>query len=202
MWNSLMKNWIQKQLAGDNMNVGLQALRNLILANTGLISAMLVILGLIIGFSSNLSNTLIFSSINPNLQIGALQIIIIGIWDFTAVFSLILSSRASTSLSFLISSDFEEKDGLEGKGELKEKTKLERKIKLNKNQEQQMSPHKLIENLFLSMQKFWLIGIRSLFFLITAMTWIIDPIFFLISTLLMFFYLTFIQDLAVFQRKT
>ncbi len=175
MWNHLIEVWTQKNISENNINIALQALRNLIMGNSGLISALLVILGIFVGFQDSLEAIPMFESLGLNLEVASFQFIIIAICDLTGVFGLILSTRSAITLSFLFSSDIKNNDD---------------------DQEIQV----LLEKTFLSMNKFWIIGIRGLFFLVTAITWTVDPIFFICTTLIVFSYLIFIQDLAILKR--
>lgn len=176
LWNNLMKEWINMQISEKNNTNAIQGFRNLILANSGLISALLVILGIIIGFHTNFPTAKIFPKLNEGVNLSSLQLILISCADLVGVFCLILSSRTATTLSFLISSDLTIKN-------------------------EKFNSKELIENSFLSMQKFWIFGIRGLFLLIISLTWLIDVIFFIITTIIIFFYLIFIQDLALVKGK-
>ncbi len=47
----------------------------------------------------------------------------------------------------------------------------------------------------------WMLGVRRLFFIIAAVTWLIHSIFFIVSTLILTLYVILIQDIAIFEKK-
>lgn len=171
-----MKNWINtKGLENAKSHtVIVQSLRNLILANSGIISALLVILGLVIGFQSSFSQELIFTNISGGVPVALLQLSVIGVCDLVGVMFLILSTRAATTLSFL--------------GTIEPSVLTEQDLERDRQ---------MIQDIFMSMQRSWLIGIRGLFYLVVATMWLIHPVLLMVTDLLVFGYLIFVQDIGI-----
>ncbi|MHA1453242.1 MAG: DUF599 family protein, partial [Promethearchaeota archaeon] len=61
--------------------------------------------------------------------------------------------------------------------------------------------YKLMQKTFMSAQNYWMSGVRGLFFLIPAITWLFNPIVFLVLTLLITLFLIGWHDLSLFSKE-
>lgn len=59
----------------------------------------------------------------------------------------------------------------------------------------------LTRDAFRISQRSWMLGVRGLFFIIAAVTWLVHSIFFIVSTLILTFYVILAQDIAIFEKK-
>ena len=169
----VLKDWVTNRLKGNPQD-SIQAIRNQIIVNSAFVSALLIFIGLIIGLYSKIfSNAMSFF---PNLTIGNAQIFIVGICIIFSLFSFINSNRMASNLTFLITSEIDDES------EAKNSTTL-------------------AQDSFRIMQRSWMLGIRGLFFLIVAITWLIHPIAFIVSTILLLLYVSLVQDFSIFERK-
>jgi len=174
----IMSNWVEINLEG-NKTTAVQALRNLLMVNTAFISALLVLAGLLIGLYqlAFTNNKEFLWGIIPGFTIGLAQLVLIISTVVFSLFSFINSNRMIGNLTFMITSNPEEVEVDDFKG-------------LN-----------LVKDSFRVAQRSWMFGIRGLFYIVAALTWIIHPIIFLISSYLITVYIILIQDLAVFDKR-
>lgn len=171
LWYLLMENWTDKRINDGSTVTTIQTLRNLLMANSVFISSQLVLLGIFIGvYPARFGEGIIFNTIFDNLSVAIVQLTLITLCVVFSVFSFILSSRTATSISFMLTSD------------------------LTINYFNQSSKE-LVKKTFLSTQKFWLLGIRGLYFLVSAVTWLIHPMVCIIVTLSITTYLVLFMDL-------
>jgi len=173
----VLKDWVINRLKGNPQD-SIQAIRNQIIVNSAFVSALLVFIGLIMGLYSRIftDTSSFFLSIIPNLTIGNAQIFIVGICIIFSLFSFINSNRMASNLTFLITSEIDD----------------ESKAKNSTT---------IAQDSFRIMQRSWMLGIRGLFFLIVAITWLIHPIAFIVSTILLLLYVSLVQDFSIFERK-
>ncbi len=173
----VLKKWVSYRLIGNPQDA-IQAIRNQIIVNGAFVSALLVFTGLLVGlFSKIFTNTnIFFLNIFPMLKTGTVQVFVIGLCIVVSLFSFINSNRMATNLTFLITSKIDEK-------------------------EKSVNELHLTQEAFRIMQRSWMVGIRGLFFLIAAITWLIHSLVFIICTLLILLYVALIQDFSIFERK-
>lgn len=173
----VLKKWVSNRLEGNPQDA-IQAIRNQIIVNSAFVSALLVFTGLIIGlYSSIFTNTNKFLvNIIPQITIANAQIFTIGICIIISLFSFINSNRMATNLTFLITSKRDEKSNT-------------------------ANDLHLAQDAFRIMQRSWMLGIRGLFFLIAAITWLMQPIVFIVCTILILLYVMLIQDFSIFEKK-
>lgn len=171
LWYLLMENWTDIRINEGSTVATIQTLRNLLMANSVFISSQLVLLGIFIGiYPTRFGEGIMFKTVFDNLSVAIVQLTIITLCVVFSVFSFILSSRTATSLSFMLTSDLT----------------IEVYNQSSKN---------LVKKTFLSTQKFWLLGIRGLYFLVSVVTWLIHPMLCIIVTLSITVYLTLFMDL-------
>ncbi len=153
--------------------IAIQAMRNLIMANSAFISALLVLLGILLAFYDHVFSPELFPG--TEISLGFIQMVLRVLIIIFCLFNFVLAIRMSIRFTLLISSDPSQIDvcGVSG-------------ITFTKDA-------------LISAQNHWSFGIRGLFYLITAVGWIVHPIFFIIGTLGVTGYLIFIED--IFERR-
>ena len=157
----------------DSSIIAVQAMRNLIMANSAFISALLVLMGLLLAFYS-----LLFSEgtiPGSQISLGTVQLILLVLIIIFCLFNFVLAIRQLVRFTLLISSNPENLticriDGL-----------------------------KFTKDTLISAQNHWLFGLRGLFYLVTVMTWLINPLLFLGGSVLVTGYLIFFED--IFDRN-
>jgi uncharacterized membrane protein len=157
----------------DSSIVAVQAMRNLIMANSAFISALLVLMGLLFAFYSILFSDETISG--SDVSLGTIQLVLMILIIFFCLFNFVLAIRQLVRFTLLISSHPENLtichvDGL-----------------------------KFTKDTLISSQNHWLFGLRGLFYLVIVMSWLADPILFLGGTILVTWYLVFIED--IFDRN-
>ncbi len=153
----------------DSPLIAVQAMRNLIMANSVFISALLVLMGLLFAFYS-----IIFSEdIIPgsDITLGTVQLVLMILIIVFCLFNFVLTIRGLVRFSLLISSQPDKLvichvEGL-----------------------------KFTKDTLIRAQNHWLLGLRGLFYLVAAMTWIANPILFLGVSIAVTGYLVFVEDI-------
>ncbi|UYP44032.1 hypothetical protein NEF87_000317 [Candidatus Lokiarchaeum ossiferum] len=161
-------NWVEERLNDDSVLTGVQALRNFMMGNSSFISALFILLGLLVGFYSGgfLDETVIFNSLTTGLvQISSIIVVI----SYCLV-NFILSLRFITRLSLLITGN-------------------PRKYSIKK-----IEGINIAKRTFISAQNHWMLGVRGLFFMIATLLWLVNPILFIISSVLITVYLIGFHD--------
>ncbi|MBD3188687.1 DUF599 family protein [Candidatus Bathyarchaeota archaeon] len=163
--------WVEERLTGkgNDVFIGIHALRNLIMANSVFVSALLILLGIIIGFyqedSFNANQT--FFGLE-GVSLGLVQVITnVGI-IFICLYHFIMTIRLAARTSILLTSN---------------PGKTEGGVDLTKET-------------FLSAQRDWMHGIRGIFYMIAAIAWVLNPVFFLLVTIAITVYIL-LKDLRV-----
>jgi uncharacterized membrane protein len=153
--------------------IAIQAMRNLIMANSAFISALLVLLGILLAFYDQVFSPELFP--NTEISLGFIQMVLMVLIIVFCLFNFVLAIRMSIRFTLLISSAPSEIDlcGIDG-------------ITFSKNT-------------IISAQNHWSFGLRGLFYLITVIGWLVHPIFFIIGTFGVTGYLIFFED--IFERK-
>ncbi|MHA1946243.1 MAG: DUF599 family protein [Candidatus Hodarchaeales archaeon] len=153
--------------------IAIQAMRNLIMANSAFISALLVLLGILLAFYEQVFSPEVFP--NTEISLGFIQMVLMVLIIVFCLFNFVLAIRMSIRFTLLISSepsqiDFCSMDGIT-----------------------------FTKNTMISAQNHWSFGLRGLFYLITVIGWIVHPILFIIGTLGVTGYLIFFED--IFERS-
>ena len=149
--------------------VAVQAMRNLIMANSAFISALLILLGLLLA-----SYSFIFpEDLIPEttISLGYIQMLVMALIIIFCLFNFMFAIRMLVRFTILISSSPKEIDicGVEGLSFTKET--------------------------LISAQNHWSFGLRGLFYLIVVLAWLAHPILFLLGSVGVTGYLIFIEDI-------
>ncbi|PWI47337.1 hypothetical protein CEE45_12135 [Candidatus Heimdallarchaeota archaeon B3_Heim] len=149
--------------------IAVQAIRNIIMANTAFISSLLVLLGLLLAFYQ-----LIFSvEMIPgsDISLGFIQMVVMVIIIVFCLFNFVLAIRMLVRFTLLISANPEK---IEFCG---------------------MTGLQFTKDTMISAQNHWSFGLRGLFYLITVLAWLAHPILFLIGAIGVTTYLIFFEDI-------
>ncbi|MHA1975831.1 MAG: DUF599 domain-containing protein [Candidatus Hodarchaeales archaeon] len=153
----------------DSPLIAVQAIRNLIMANTAFISSLLVLLGLLLAFYQQIfSNEIISGS---NISLGFIQMLVMVTIIIFCLFNFVLAIRMLVRFTLLISANPEK---IEFCG---------------------ISGLRFTKDTIISAQNHWSFGLRGLFYLITVMAWLADPLLFLIGAIGVTGYLIFFEDI-------
>ncbi|MHA1442496.1 MAG: DUF599 family protein [Candidatus Heimdallarchaeota archaeon] len=171
----ILSKWIDINL-DENRAIAVQALRNILMVNTGFISALLVLAGLLIGlFQIAFTNTgQFFWGLIPGFTVGVAQLVLIIFTIAFSLFNFINSNRMIGNLTLMITSNPQDD---------------EREINF-------------VKLTFRSAQRSWMLGIRGLFSVVTVLTWLISPIILIVGTYLITVYIILVQDLAILDRNS
>ncbi len=171
IYNKIYEDWVKNRLDGSSEISTVQILRNMQVGNSTLISALFILLGILLGFyNTSFLDTSAFFWIEE-LELGLVKITInISVIMF-CVINFILSIRAITRCSILIS----------GKPQ---------NYKVGK-----MDGLTAAKNAFISGKNHWMYGIRGLFFLTASLIWFLNAIIFMILTALISVYLITFRDI-------
>lgn len=167
-------NWIKVHLReGPDSLVAVQAIRNQIMGSSIFISALLVLLGIVLGLYTIFPEGNVVIFLFAAFSLISVQITLITLIIVFCLFNFIYSVRMAVRLTFLITADPE-------------------KVSLNK-----MDALKFTADSLTSLQNHWMFGIRGIFFLIPTLTWLLNPLFFIIGTICVTIYLVFFQDIWI-----
>ena len=145
------------------------------MANSTFISALLILIGILIGlYNANFLDQSLFFLI-PGITWGFIQFIANIIATFFCLFSFILSIRMFSRLSLLISGD-----------------PLNSTYTANQGEE-------ITSEAFISAQNHWMQGVRGLLYLAATLTWLVHPIVSIIVSILVTIYLVRFQDIWLFK---
>ncbi len=170
--NEIYRHWITSRIKDQNLIVVIQALRNIVMGNSIYASALLILLGILVGLYSGMSRsdtTFLFGI--EELPISLVQISLNVFIILFCVLNFILAIRMMNRTTLLFCA-FPEKDCIENNEALS-----------------------LIQESFMSGQQNLLLGMRGLFFLVPALTWLIQPILFMAGSVAVIYYLVFIHDI-------
>ncbi|MBN2156838.1 MAG: DUF599 domain-containing protein [Candidatus Lokiarchaeota archaeon] len=173
------KNWVDARIDELSHLVTIQAIRNSIMSNSIFISGLLLFLSLIIGlFQYEILGDIDADFLGSiTISVGIVQIVLIGMISIFSLFNFVFSIRMLYRSQFLITANTKKRE------ELFEET------------------YKLMQKSFAAAQNYWTSGIRGLYFLIPAITWLFHPIVFLLTTILITVYLIGWHDLSFFSRN-
>lgn len=179
--NRIYQSWIDARIDDLSHIVTVQTIRNSIMSNSIFISALLIFLSIIIGLYSGefLGDSLDmdFLYTGSSIPLGMIQISLIAIISIISLFNFIFSVRMLQRSQLLITANTKKREDI-----------FE-------------SSYKLMQKSFMAAQYHWMSGIRGLFFLIPAITWLFNPIVFLVITVLITLYLIGWHDLSLFFKE-
>ncbi|MHA2173998.1 MAG: DUF599 family protein [Candidatus Hodarchaeales archaeon] len=154
----------------DSSIIAVQAMRNLIMANSAFISALLVLMGLLFAFYSILFSEAIIPG--SEISLGTIQLVVMIIIIVFCLFNFVLAIRKLVRFTLLISSH-------------PDKLTICNVDGLN-----------FTKDTLISAQNHWLFGLRGLFYLVISMTWLANPILFLGGSIAVTSYLIFFEDIV------
>ncbi|TFF89913.1 MAG: DUF599 family protein [Promethearchaeota archaeon] len=172
LYTKIYEDWVENR-KDENQLVTIQVIRNFSMNNSTLLSALLILLGILISLNTAAifnQNTLLFFILPLGLAQVGLNIILISF----CIVNFILSIRALTRLTLLISGNPE-------KYTIQEYNGLE-----------------LTKKVFISAKNHWMYGIRGIFFLIPSLLWFVNSLLFLVSTVIILISLIFIKEIKLF----
>jgi len=169
--NQIYKQFVDARIQQSPL-IAIQAMRNLIMANTAFISALLVLLGILLAFYEQAFSPELI--LDTEISLGFIQMVIMVLIIVFCLFNFVLAIRMSIRFTLLISSEPSKIDvcGISG---------------IN-----------FAKDTIISAQNHWSFGIRGLFYLITVLAWLVHPILFIVGTLGVTGYLIFFED--IFER--
>ena len=176
--NLIYEKWVERRLLPEqNPIVAVQAMRNLIMANSIFISALLVLLGILVGFDDIIFSNGEFISGEVVLNLGQVQIVFIGLIIVFSLVNFVLAVRLIVRFTLLISMDPGSTIicGMDGTV--------------------------FTKRTLTSAQNHWLLGLRGLFFLLPVLSWLINPLFCIIGVVIVTFYLIFFEDIFKFESN-
>ena len=170
--NQVYKRFVDARLKQSPL-IAVQAMRNLIMANSAFISGLLVLLGILLAFYDQVFSSELFPG--TSITLGFIQMVLIVLIIIFCLFNFVLAIRMAVRFTLLISS---EPDQIQACG---------------------ISGITFTKNTIISAQNHWSFGLRGLFYLITVIGWLAHPILFIIGTLGVTGYLIFYED--IFDRN-
>ncbi len=171
----IYKNWVHVRLQDGNPYYAIQAIRNVIMANSTFISALLILVGILVGLNNaNFLDQTLFFGIS-GITWGFVQFITNMLVTLFCLFSFIFSIRMFARLTLLISGD-----------------PLHSSYTSNQGEE-------LTNQAFISAQNHWMQGTRALLYLASTLCWLVHPIISIIVSILVTVYLIRFQDIWVFR---
>ncbi len=177
----IYKNWVDARIDDLSHIITVQTIRNSIMSNSIFISALLLFLSIIIGLYSGEflgdSFTMDFLFTGSSIPLGIIQISLIVVISIISLFSFISSVRMLQRSQLLITANTKKRE------DVFEKT------------------YNLMQKTFMAAQNHWMTGIRGLFYLIPAITWLFNPIVFLVLTILITLFLIGWHDLSLFSKE-
>ena len=170
----LFGKWVEERLKSErDLLVAVQSLRNIIMAISVFISAFLILLGIIIGFLQGpalMEPPFFFGIDGFSTLFVKLLADIIGI--FLCVFFFIMAIRMAARTSLLLGSNPTD-ISCEG-----------------------VSGLQYTKDTFKSAQNYWMFGIRGTFYLLALNSWFLNPIFFMLVSLIVTIFIIF-KDLKL-----
>jgi len=167
----IYKNWVDNRLKDDEPLVGIQALRNFIMSNSIFITALLILLGILIGIYSSFKFVSTAFLGFKELSVDVAKIVLNIFMIIFCLFNFILCIRMLNRTSLLLCGNPQEYSIGKYKG-------LE-----------------LIQKSFYSAQNHWMYGIRGIFYLFATLFWLINAILFMVCSIIITLYLILFQDI-------
>ena len=99
--NQIYKQFVDARLQQSPL-IAVQAMRNLIMANTAFISALLVLLGILLAFYEQVFSSELFP--DTSISLGFIQMVLMVLIIIFCLFNFVLAIRMSVRLTLLISS--------------------------------------------------------------------------------------------------
>lgn len=167
----LYKTWVDDRVKEENPITAVQALRNMLMACSIFITSILILLGFLLGgLAQQLGDTTPFMGIDI-VSAGEVRATTIAISIIFCVLCFVMAARLATRLTLIITSKPAAIDLGGG-----------------------MSGMNVARKTFLSMQNNWMLGIRSLFYMVGVLGWLVSAFIFMIVTVCVTVYLVWFQD--------
>ena len=166
--NLIFEQYVEERVK-DTPLVAIQAVRNLIMANTAFISALLVLLGLLLAFYEQIFSQEIIAG--SDITLGYIQMVVLVLIFVFCLFNFVLAIRMLVRFTILISSHPEKIEicGINGL--------------------------RFTKDTMISAQNHFSFGLRGLFYSIAVLAWLADPLLFLLGAISVTFYLIFFEDI-------
>ncbi|MGV9173090.1 MAG: DUF599 family protein [Promethearchaeia archaeon] len=169
LYNMIYEGWVDHRLKKPDYEIAtVQIFRNMIMANSTLITALFILLGILLGFygSTNPGDGLIFAILGNYLIISVNVFIIM-----FCILNFIMSIRSINRCLLLITGN-------------------PKNYNLG-----EMNGAEAAKEAFIASKNHWMFGIRGLFFLVASMIWFINSILFFIATAIVTLYLILLRDI-------
>ena len=171
----IYEGWVEHRLeVPDSEIVTVQIIRNIIMANSTLISALFILLGILLGFyGTNISGDLLVFGVQVVFFKIALNVAVI----IFCILNFVMSVRSINRCLLLMTGDprkynLGEMNGIEGAKEA-----------------------------FIASKNHWMFGIRALFFLVASMTWFLSSLLLIIASISITIYLILVRDIKRIEIK-
>ena len=169
--DELHESWVDARLKEENPITAVQALRNMLMACSIFITSTLILLGLLVGaLAPFLSDDTPFLGIQA-ITAGTIKSGTIVAAVFVSAFCFIMAARLATRASMLVTA----KPGSVDLGD-------------------ELSGIHVTRTTFKSMQKYWMLGVRSMLYMLAAVAWLVSPFLFMTLVIVMTVYLIWFQD--------
>jgi len=171
----MFEQWVDNQLerSGES-TLAVQTVRNIIMANSVFISALLVLLGIVIGFYPTIFPQR--SELILGLNLGFTQLSLILIIISFSLFNFIMAIRRLVRFTILIGATPSDECKICG-----------------------MKGTHFTKRTLISAMNHWLFGLRAIFYLVCVIVWLVHPLFFLLATIVITLCLVFYED--IFEEK-
>ncbi|MHA1994556.1 MAG: DUF599 domain-containing protein [Candidatus Hodarchaeales archaeon] len=166
--NLVYEKYVEERVKASPL-IAVQAVRNLIMANSAFISALLVLLGLLIAFYDQIFSKELITG--TDISLGFIQMVVLVLIFVFCLFNFVLAIRMLVRFTILISSS---PQNFEVCG---------------------MNGLRFTKDTLISAQNHWSFGLRGLFYSITVLAWLADPRLFLIGAISVTAYLIFFEDI-------
>jgi uncharacterized membrane protein len=171
----IYEGWVEHRLeAPDSEIATVQILRNVIMANSTLISALFILLGILLGFyGTNISGDLLVFGVQVDFFKITLNVTVI----IFCILNFVMSVRSINRCSLLMTGDPE-------------------KYNLG-----DMNGIEATKEAFIASKNHWMFGIRALFFLVASMTWFISSLLLIAASIGITIYLILVRDIKRIKIK-
>lgn len=173
----LYANWVESRFRDRNLNVAVQALRNIIMGNSIYASALLLFLGMLAGLyqSDAFSSAHCFFGLE-GVHVNLVKISLNALITIFCLLNFMMAIRMMNRLTLLFCS-------------------FPQEVK-----PEEVKELRLMQETFDSGQNQLMLGNRGIFYLVPAMTWLIHPLAFMATTVVVTIYLVFFHDLQSVQK--
>ena len=172
----IYEGWVEHRLKTHDSEIGtVQIIRNVIMANSTLISALFILLGILLGFyGTNISGDLLVFGVQVDFFKITLNVAVI----IFCILNFIMSVRSINRCSLLMTGDPE-------------------KYNLG-----DMNGIDAAKEAFIASKNHWMFGIRALFFLVASMTWFVSSLFLSVASISITIYLILVRYIKRIKIKT